>query len=93
MATPVIEIADAPLFVSVTGFGPPLSPTLTLAQLKLAGATVAALIELAAGRISSIRHNFAANAIDDRSPRCDRFSAFAFIVVLAQDCDFRSSSS
>jgi hypothetical protein len=44
IAMPLIDIADAPLFVSVTGFGPPLSPTFTLAQLKLVGATVAALI-------------------------------------------------
>src|SRR6478735_9162065 len=93
MATPVIEIADAPLFVSVTGFGPPLSPTLTLAQLKLVGATVAALIELAAGRISSIRHNFAANVIDHRSPRCDRSLAFALLGVRPHDCGFCSSSS
>ena len=39
----LMEIADALLFVSVTTLGPPLRPTLTLAQLKLVGATVAAL--------------------------------------------------
>ena len=39
----LMDIADALLLVSVTGLGAPLSPTLTLAQLKLVGATVAAL--------------------------------------------------
>ena len=39
----LIDIAAALLFVSVTGLGAPLTPTLTLAQLKLVGATVAAL--------------------------------------------------
>lgn len=43
MAMLLIEIAAAPLLVSVITFGPPLTPTFTLAQLKLVGATVAAL--------------------------------------------------
>jgi len=38
----LMDIAAALLLVSVTGLGAPLTPRLTLAQLKLVGATVAA---------------------------------------------------